>query len=80
MDENMPVRFRHLLVGHEVRTVRYMGWLTRVNGALLALAKDEFDVLVTCDQKIPLELNITGEDVSVVALAAKSNGLADLES
>ena len=75
----MPVRFRFLLIGHEVSTVRHMRWLGRVNGALLALAKDDFDVLVTCDQKIPYELDITSEDVAVVVLAAKSNGLADLQ-
>ncbi len=26
LDESMDVRLRHMFVGHEVRTVRYMGW------------------------------------------------------
>lgn len=79
LDEAMPVRMRSLFPGHEVRTVRYMGWLGRVNGELLALARGEFDVLVTCDQEMEFQQNITQADVPIVVLAAITNSQPDLE-
>ncbi len=75
----MPEDLRFWFPGHEVRTVRYMRWRGNVNGALLALARDEFDVVVTRDGSIPYQQRITGEDVAVVILDAKSNEQADLE-
>ena len=38
LDESLPVQLRRYFVGHEVRTVRYMGWLSAGNGDLIALA------------------------------------------
>jgi predicted nuclease of predicted toxin-antitoxin system len=68
LDENMPQPFRHDIPGHDVRTADYMGWKGRVNGELLALARDEFDVIITLDQKIEKEQNLTDADVAVVIL------------
>ncbi len=78
LDEAMDVRLRHLLVGHDVRTVRYMGWNSKCNGELLLLARDNFDVFITVDQKIPYQQNITEADVAITVLAARTNAMADL--
>ena len=78
LDESMDVRLRHMFVGHEVRTVRYMGWDSKSNGELLALARDEFDVFITVDQKIPDQQNITGSDVAIIVLAARTNAMVNL--
>ena len=60
LDENLPQRLRLLLHGHEVRTVAYQGWTGLVNGALLRAAEQAgFEVLVTADQGIPYQQNIS---------------------
>ena len=68
LDENMPVDFRRHILGHVVRTVDYMGWKGRVNGELLALARDEFDAIITLDQKIESQQNLTDTDIAVIVL------------
>ena len=68
LDENIPVDFRRYIPGHDVRTVDYMGWKGRINGELLALARDEFDALITLDQKIESQQNLTDADVAVIVL------------
>ena len=78
LDEDMPHLFRHYLLGHDVRTVDYMGWKSTVNGALFALARDKFDVLVTLDQKIPYQQNLTSLDVAVIILIAGKGRIEDL--
>ena len=78
LDESVPWAFRHYLVGHEARTTGYVGWDGKSNGELVALARDEFDVLITVDQSIPYQQNITERDVAVVVLEAGTNDIEDL--
>lgn len=73
------MQLRHLFPGHEVRTVQYMGWNGLTNGELLAMAKGEFDALVTGDSGIPFQQSISEEDVALVVLVAKSNTRSELE-
>ena len=76
LDENINPRFMHYLsVEHDVRSVRYMGWLGRVNGELLTLARDEFDVLITLDQDIEDQQNLTAADVAVIVLRAGTDDI-----
>jgi hypothetical protein len=35
LDENLPHKLRHEIIGHEVFTVAYMGWSGIENGKLL---------------------------------------------
>lgn len=79
LDENLPHRLRHLRPGHDVVSVEYLGWKATRNGALLArAASGGFAVLVTKDQGIAYEQNLTTLPVAVVILQAKSNKLADI--
>ena len=78
LDEDVPHPFRHHLPGHDVWTVDYMGLKGTVNGALFALARDDFDVLVTLDQKIPHQQNLTELDVAVIILIAGRGRIEDL--
>ena len=75
LDESLPVQLRHHFVGHDARTVRYMGWLSAGNGELVALARDEFDVLVTCDKRMRYQQNLTSEDVGIIVLNVVSNDI-----
>ena len=77
-DEGTPWPLRHYLQAHEVWTTQYRGWAGKGNGELLALARDEFDVLITVDQSIPYQQNITEGDVAVVVLEAVTNDIEDL--
>ncbi len=78
LDECVTWELRRYLPEHDVYTARYMGWDGKVNGDLLMLARDEFDVLITVDQGIENQQNITDEDVAVIVLKAKSNSIDDL--
>ena len=78
LDEHMPWAMRRRFPGHEVYTVHYMGWDGKVNGELLALARGEFDVLITMDSSIPAQQNLSENDVAIMLVRAKSNKLQDL--
>jgi hypothetical protein len=60
-DKNVPVGVRRFLAGHEVRTVVEMGWPPQLeNGELLKTAEmAAFAVLVTSDQNIPYQQDLT---------------------
>jgi hypothetical protein len=73
-------RLALVIVGHEVKTARQMGWATLDNGELLALASEHFDVFVTVDRNLSLQRNLTALAIAVVVLHAKTNRLADLRS
>ncbi len=78
IDECLPRGLKRLFAGHECRTVREMGWSGRKNGALLALAEKEFDVLVTIDQSMEHQQNLASRKIAVLVLGAPSNQMEDL--
>ena len=80
LDENVPHALRHEFPEHDVRTAQYMGWDSKQNGELLALARDKFDVLITLDQHIPEQQNLTEEDVGVIILTAGTDDVEFLKS
>jgi predicted nuclease of predicted toxin-antitoxin system len=78
LDECVPRRFGRYLPEHEVHTVPEMGWASFKNGDLLAAASGEFDVLVTTDQGLRYQLNVSAFAMAVVVLVAKRNKLESL--
>jgi hypothetical protein len=55
------------------------GWAGKKNGELLTLAENaDFQVFVSLDQGIEFQQNLTGRNIAVILLRAKSNRLADL--
>lgn len=79
IDECLPRALKRLLPGHDCRTVQELGWSGQKNGALLALAETEFDVLVTVDQGMGSEQSFAGRQIALVVLVARSNQVEDLE-
>lgn len=70
LDENLDHALRKLLGEHEVVTVSYMGWAGIQNGALLRAAEESgIDVLLTGDQTLRYEQNLTGRRLAIVALS-----------
>jgi predicted nuclease of predicted toxin-antitoxin system len=79
LDENLPRNLkRHLPAEIEVVTVRERGWSGKQNGVLLRDTAAEFDAFLTTDQGIPHQQNLSGLDLGVILLRAKSNRLVDL--
>ncbi len=68
LDHNVPVPLAALLHGHAVRTAVQEGWDALSNGRLLAAAAARFDVLVTCDQNIVHQQNLSGHTIAIVAV------------
>jgi hypothetical protein len=61
-DKHVPVGVRRFLLTHEVHTVVEMRWHPQLeNGELLKVAEQAaFDVMVTSDQNIQYQQNLTG--------------------
>jgi hypothetical protein len=55
LDENFPVDFAKLLVGHEVATVYNLGWSGIKNGELLRRAYSVCEVFVTLDRNLEFQ-------------------------
>ena len=78
LDECVPKRLKRELPGHDARTVQDLGWAGIKNGALLRLANGQFDALLTVDQGIEYQQNLSGLSISVVVMMALSNDVDDL--
>ncbi len=78
LDECVPKRLKRELLGHETKTVQDMGWAGLKNGALLRLADGQFGALLTVDQGIEYQQNLSGLRISVIVMKAPSNDIDDL--
>jgi hypothetical protein len=79
LDESLPRPLSRLLVGHTVSTVAREGWTSLTNGALLRRAALTFDVMLTADQNIEFQQNLSVLPLAVLVLVAESNRLESLE-
>jgi predicted nuclease of predicted toxin-antitoxin system len=78
LDECVDWRLSRDIVGHDVKTVRQMGWQTIKDGELMRLAAEHFDVFITVDRNLSFQQNLGEYTLAVVVLCAKTNRLADL--
>jgi hypothetical protein len=71
-DKNVPVGVRRFLPEHEVRTFLEMQWHPQLeNGGLLNSAEAAgFDVMITSDQNIRYQQNLTGRKLAFVVLGS----------
>ena len=68
-DQGTPVAIRRFLVGHTVRTTRQEGWATLANGnLLLAAERAGFELLLTTDNSLAYQQNLTGRKIAIVVL------------
>lgn len=75
LDECVPGRLRSELPGFAVRTVREIGWASKLDGSLLRDADAEFDVLVTVDRNLVHQQNLSGIRLAIIVLVAYSNNI-----
>ena len=71
-DKNVPVGVRGFLPEHEVHTLVEMQWPDQLeNGELLTMAEQAgFDVMVTSDQNIRYQQNLSGRRLALVVLGS----------
>ena len=71
-DKNVPIGVRRFLPNHDIRTIADIGWSDQLeNGELLKGAEESgFDVMVTSDQNIRYQQNLTGRRLALVVLGS----------
>ena len=72
-DQGTPVPLRKHLAAHQVTTIFELGWNNLKNGELLQKADENgFSVLVTTDQNLRYQQNLTGRKIAIVVLITTS--------
>jgi hypothetical protein len=79
LDECIPRKLKYELSGYYCQTVPEAGLAGKKNGELLSLAESAgFDLFLTMDKGLPYQQNLTGRNIAILIVRAKSNRLADL--
>ena len=72
-DQGTPAPLSKYLTSHQVSTAYDLGWQTLTNGDLLHQAeKTGFGVLVTTDQNLKYQQNLSSRMISIVVLSSTS--------
>jgi predicted nuclease of predicted toxin-antitoxin system len=79
IDECLPKKLKSEIDADFVQTVPEAGWAGTKNGALLRLAEANFDVILTNDQNMEHQQNLTEIDLAFVVLVALTNDIDDLK-
>ncbi len=67
-DQGTPAPLRKDLSSHTVQTAFEMGWSDISNGDLLRAAEPLFDLLVTTDQSLRYQQNLSGRTIAILIL------------
>jgi hypothetical protein len=67
-DTCVPRPLRNSLPGHDIKTTQEMGWDRLRNGELLRVAEEAFDALITSDQSLKYQQNLTVRKLGIVVL------------
>src|SRR6266545_4374472 len=78
LNECVDWRLLRDFLDHEAKTVKQLGWEKVKNGALLRLAASQFDVFLTVDKDLPDQQNVSGLEMAVIILRARTTRLPDL--
>jgi predicted nuclease of predicted toxin-antitoxin system len=71
-DQGTPAPLRQTFSAHSVATAYEMGWSNLSNGDLLAQAEISFDLLITTDQNLRHQQNLTGKHLAILVLPTTS--------
>lgn len=71
-DQGVPVPLRRELPDHDIRTAAEIGWSDLANGDLLNAAESLFDLLITTDQNLRYQQNLTGRKIAILVLKTTS--------
>jgi hypothetical protein len=74
IDECIDERLRFSFPGYDCQTARFAKLAGLKNGRLLEAAEAAgFEILITVDQNIPDQQNLTGRSISLVILCGRTN-------
>ena len=68
LDESVPRLLKLRLPQLNISTVQEMGWTGVQNGELLRRAEALFDVLITADQNLRYQQNLSGRKLAILIL------------
>lgn len=72
-DQGTPAPLRDALLEHDVQTAYELGWHSLKNGELLQIAEQNgFNVLVTTDQNLQYQQNLTNRAIAILVLTTTS--------
>jgi len=71
-DQGVPAPLRHACTGHTVSTAYEMGWAQLNNGELPNAAEASFDALITTDQNLRYQQELTGRLLAILVLPTTS--------
>lgn len=72
-DQGTPAPLRHHLLDHQITTAFELGWGSLKNGELLQQAESQgFEVLVTTDQSLKYQQNLSSRLIAIVVLSVTS--------
>lgn len=71
-DQGTPVPLRQHLAGHSVSTAHELGWGGLSNGDLLREVEAAFDALVTTDQNLRYQQNLSERKLAILVLPTTS--------
>lgn len=71
-DHSTPATLRKHLTEHTVSTAYELGWARLQNGDLLAEAEKTFDLIITTDQNIRYQQNLSGRKLAILVLPTTS--------
>jgi len=72
-DQGTPVPLRNHLEGHEIDTAFELGWSSLRNGELLEAGEQgAYQVLISTDQSIRDQQNLSGRTMAIVVLLSTS--------
>jgi predicted nuclease of predicted toxin-antitoxin system len=78
LDSCVPRPLKHELKAHSVRHTSEVGWQDLDDRPLLERADKAFDVLITTDQNLRYQQNLSRYTLSIIILVAHTNRLEDL--
>lgn len=67
-DTCVPRPLRKHLKSHDIKTTQEMGWDSLRNGDLIQMAEEGFDALITSDQNLKYQQNLTTRKLGIVVL------------
>ena len=68
LDESVPRLLKLRLPQLNISTVQEMGWTGVQNGELLRRAEELFDILITADQNLRYQQNLSGHKLAILVL------------
>ncbi len=77
LDHCLDWRLSRSVPGHSIKAAGKLGWGTLKDRSLLAKAQTKFDVLVTSDNNLPFQQDLSKYNLAVVILDVPSNRIED---